>query len=128
MAIKRNGFTLENDANDQYGNFLLDAATGGMGMDQPPTDTERLVELVNRLLANYGQRQVPPGLKGADLLNELDGIVSRIESTVLTPAAKVAMANRNRKEFAPRIPTDAEVAARLRAKGIDPKFMPVISR
>ncbi len=117
MTIAKRGFTLGNNGENPFG-----IAT--VGSDQPPSDTDRIVEFVNRLLANYGQRQVPPGLKGAELLNELDRIVSGIESTVVTPMAKAAMANRNRKAFAPRIPTDDEVAARLRAKGIDPKYMP----
>ena len=117
MTIKRRGFTLENSGDNPFG-----IATSGS--DQPPSDTERIVEFINRLLANYGQQQVPPGLTGGDLLNELDRIVSTVESTAVTPMAKAAMNNRNRRAVATRVPTDAEIAARLRAKGIDPKFMP----
>ena len=47
MTIKRRGFTLENSGDNPFG-----IATSGS--DQPPSDTERIVEFINRLLANYG--------------------------------------------------------------------------
>ena len=42
----------------------------------------------------------------------------------LSPRDRIALANMFRQPVGPRLLTDAEIAARLQARGIDPKFMP----
>ena len=64
-------------------------------------------------------------------LNRLSRMVGQLPATLasrvmrsLSPKDRIALANMFRKPVGPRLLTDAEIAARLQARGIDPKFMP----
>lgn len=58
------------------------------------------------------------------LVNRLPAIlVSRVLKS-MTHRERIAMSNLCRQPAGPRRPTDAEIAARLQARGIDPKYMP----
>lgn len=88
--------------------------------------TQRLVDSLNRILNVFGESPLPDGAADEEvgLIQAVEAVASRLESTRLTPAAKATMANRLRRKPAARIPSDAAIEARLRAKGIDPKHMP----
>ena len=64
-------------------------------------------------------------------LNRLSRMVNRLAPNLasrvlrsLSPRDRIALANMFRQPVGPRRLTDAEIAARLQARGIDPKFMP----
>ena len=99
-----------------------------MSIKRGGSPLEDLIDPINRLLALLGQDQLPPDTDATNLPARLEDAVGFAERNVVPPAAKAAMANRNRRAVATRVPTDAEIAARLRAKGIDPKFMPTTLR
>lgn len=112
MTITRRGFTLAN---------------GLEGYGQPDEQTTQLVDVVNRLLRVFGQQGLPSDTDESNLADRLDGMVRYVEK-FKSSASNVAMRNRlkgaSNRPVANQPLTDAEVAARLRARGIDPKDMP----
>lgn len=64
-------------------------------------------------------------------LHRLTTLVNRLPATLtsrvmksMTSRERIALSNLFRHPVGPRRLTDAEIAARLQARGIDPKFMP----
>ena len=104
MRFKHKGFAL---ANGEQGNELVDA--------------------VNRMLISFGQQRLPNDTDETTLLERLNGAIDYVEKFKQS-APVTAMSNRLRGQAgqpASRPLSDAQVATRLKARGIDPeRFMP----
>lgn len=100
------------------------ADTTTIGDTQTGSPLNELIDPINRLLAVFGQDQLPPDTDATNLAARLEDAVNYCESSVVPPAAAKAMENRLHRKPSARVPTDAQIEARLRAKGIDPKHMP----
>lgn len=87
---------------------------------------QRLADAINRTLAVFGKNPLPDdaGENEVGLIQAVEAVASRFESSRLTPGTKAAMANRLHRKPPARLPSDAAIEARLRAKGIAPKHMP----
>jgi hypothetical protein len=107
MTIRRRGFTLGN----------------GPDANQVP----ELIDVLNRLPNVFGQQRLPNDTDDTNLVQRLNDLVSYAEqnkSSSSTMAMRNRMNGSSNRSGTNRPLTDAQVAARLRARGIDPKFMP----
>ena len=86
-------------------------------------DFNKLVESLNTLFDVLGVAGLPPDTTEKTIVDQLDGIASTTPHPGRqTLFQKARMANRQQRRTG--LPTDAEITRRLRAKGVDPRFMP----
>ncbi len=88
-----------------------------------------LIEAVNKLLTVFGLQPLPSDTDDDNLEERLTAMVDYVDRNKQATST-VAMANRIRSATAgqpvSRPPSDAEIERRLKARGIDLKFMPKI--
>ena len=113
-------------ADDTAGGVPGSDTAQGDGQGQGDVDANDLIDLTNRMLVAFGQQKLPNDTDESNVLDRLETAVAYVEKFKQS-SSNAAMRNRlrvgNRHQTSQR-PSDDEVAARLQAKGIDPKHMP----